>query len=187
MNASISVCGAPAARMSRSPQVSHPRRRLPTGEMSASGACSRSAARSAAAVSCASAISRRPVDARPLFEGFQDERFLLRAHALEIAEPSLARRALEVVERADAQIAIEHRDGLRSDALEAEEVQDGWRKLLEQISVVGDGARVDELDNLGVEILADAGDRRAARPARARRCARRRARSFQTRCDRRGS
>ena len=64
VNTSMSDAGAPAARMSRSPQVSQPRRRLPTIEISASGACSRSAATSPAAVSCASAISRRPMNRR---------------------------------------------------------------------------------------------------------------------------
>ena len=37
MNVSITAGGAPTARMSRSPQVSTPRRRLPTGVKSASG------------------------------------------------------------------------------------------------------------------------------------------------------
>ena len=101
--------------------------------------------------------------ARPLLERLQDEGLLLRAHALEAAQPSLARRALEVVERADAELAVEQRDGLRADALQAEQVEDGRRELLQQLLVIGDRAGVDELADLGVEVLADPGDREPCR------------------------
>ena len=97
--------------------------------------------------------------ARAFLERLEDEGFLLRAHALEVAQASLARRALEVVERADAELVVEHRDGLRPDALKAEQVEDGRRELLQQALMVGDGAGLDELGNLGVEVLADALDR----------------------------
>ncbi len=97
--------------------------------------------------------------ARPLFERFQDEGLFLRAHALEAAQAPLARSALEVVERADPELAVQHRHRLRSHALQTEQVENGRRELLQQRLVIGHGARVDELANLGVEVLANPGNR----------------------------
>ena len=96
-------------------------------------------------------------DAGPLLEGAQDLRFLLRAHAFQRAQPAFASGRLEILERLDPELVVEQRDGLRTDALEVEQVEDGRRKLLQEILVIRDDARVDELANLRGEVLADAG------------------------------
>ena len=96
-------------------------------------------------------------DAGPLLEGPQDLRLLLRAHAFQRAQPAFASGRLEILERLDPELVVEQRDGLRTDALEVEQVEDGRRKLLQQILVIRDGARVDELANFRGEVLADAG------------------------------
>ena len=114
--------------MSRSPHVSQPRRRLPTGAISAPGAASRSAATSAAAVSCASAIEAPAGEPAALLERLEDQRLLLRAHAFQRAEAALAGGALEIVERPDPELLVEQRDGLRADALQVQQVEDGRRE-----------------------------------------------------------
>ncbi len=96
--------------------------------------------------------------ARPFFEGLQDEGFLLRAHALEAAKASLPCRALQVVECANPKLTVERRDGLRADSLQPEQVEDGRRELLQERLVITDHAGVDELADLGAEVLTDAGD-----------------------------
>jgi hypothetical protein len=77
------------------------------------------------------------------------------AHAFDAAQASGARGRFEVVERADVQLAVEQRDGLRSDPLQPENVEDGWRKLRRQLAVVGELAGLDELVQLLREILAE--------------------------------
>ena len=144
--------------MSRSPHVSQPRRRLPTVEISASGACSRSVGDAGRPRRRALGHQAPARGALALFERLEDEGLLLRAHPLERADASLARRALEVVERADPELAVEHRDRLRPDALEPEEVEDRGGKLLRAAPGDTAGARVDELADLRGEVLADAGD-----------------------------
>ena len=84
-------------------------------------------------------------EALALLERLEDERLLLGAHALQRADAALARRALEIVERPDLQAAVEERDRLRADPLQAQQVQDGRRKLLQQILMIAAGAGVDEL------------------------------------------
>ena len=106
----------------------------------------------------ASAISRRPVNALPLLERLEDERLLLRAHALEPADPALAGGALEVVERADFQAAVEQRDGLRADALQPEQVENRRRKFLEQLLVIATVPVSTSSRIFAAEILADPGD-----------------------------
>ena len=110
VNASITVGGAPAARMSRSPQVSQPRRRLPTTPIAASGACSRSAATSEAAVSYASAHQPPAREAlrAPRAPSGSAPPSLRPCPSAARMRPSRAGR-LEIVEGADAELAIEER------------------------------------------------------------------------------
>ncbi len=91
-----------------------------------------------------------------LFEGLQDERFLLRAHAFHLPDASVARCLFQLLERADAKVAVEPRDRLRPDPLQVQQVQHGRRKLLQQLLVVAAGAGVDELADLRRQILPDA-------------------------------
>ena len=127
-------------------------------------------------------------EALALVERLEDERFLLRAHARAARGSGRRRGALEIVERADAELAIERRDGLRPDALQVQQVEDRRRKLGD--AARGGNARVAGLGDLADargEVLADAGnlaqpglvERRRARADGWRRCRRR--------CGRRGS
>ena len=94
----------------------------------------------------------------PFLERLQDERFLLRAHAAERANPAVERGALEIVERADAELAIQRRDGLRPDALQVQQVEDGRRKLGDELAMVGGVAGLADLADARGEVLADARD-----------------------------
>ena len=73
-----------------------------------------------------------PGVALALLERLQDERLLFRAHAAQRADASVGRRALEIVERADAELAVQRGHGLGSDALQVEQIEDGRRKLGER-------------------------------------------------------
>jgi hypothetical protein len=75
----------------------------------------------------------------------------------------VARRLLEILERADADLLVQPRDRLRTDALQAQHVEDGRRELLQQLLVVPDGARLHQLADLGGEVLADPRQREALR------------------------
>ena len=59
----------------------------------------------------------------------------LRAHALQLAQPPARWPPAEIVERADAQLRVEQRHRLRSDALQAQQVEDRRRELLQQLLV----------------------------------------------------
>ena len=72
----------------------------------------------------------------PLLDRLQDQRFLLRAHSFELAQASVARGGGELLDRADVQRGVEQRHGLRPDALQAQQVEDGRRKLLQQLLVI---------------------------------------------------
>ena len=56
-------------------------------------------------------------------EGFENERFLFRAHAAKRAESVILGRALEILERPDVELMVERRDSLRADALEMEQIE----------------------------------------------------------------
>ena len=124
-----------------SPHVSQPRRRLPTGDdlRLRRVLAQRGDQRGGGVVR----LGHQPPagDALALLERLEDQRFLLRAHALERADAAVARGLLEVVERPDAEPVIEQRDGLRPDALQAQQVEDGRRKLLQQLLVVAGRCR----------------------------------------------
>ena len=140
-----SDASAPAARMSRSPLVSVPRRTLPTVAMSAAGASAfryatmrlgqlrwRATAGAGRRWRCRSSIACRISCS------------FLRAHALDASNAAGLRRLGEIVEALDPQLLVEHRDGLRPDALQPQHVEQRRRKL-------------------GQQLLADARSRRSAR------------------------
>ncbi len=79
---------------------------------------------SAAAVSCASGISRRPVKRWRSSSAFRMSASFFGAHALQRANPAVPGGAFEIVERADVEAAVEERHGLRTDALEPQQVED---------------------------------------------------------------
>ena len=142
-----------------SPQVSQPRRRLPTMSRVAPGAASRSHATSGSARVAASAEQVTAGMRLALGDRLQDERFLLRAHALEAAERAGLGRRFEVVERGDAQRFVEQRHRLRPDTLQAQQVEDRRRELLEQLVAIGGRAGGGDVADARGEVLADAGDR----------------------------
>ena len=55
----------------------------------------------------------------PFLDGLEDERFLLRPHALQRAHATVAGGPLEFLERLYAKLAVERRDGFRADSLQA--------------------------------------------------------------------
>ncbi len=136
MNADMIDWSAPDTRMSMSPQVSQPRRRLPTGAICAAGysACRMRHDRPR------DRIRRRQQMAAgvlfPLVDRLQDERFLLGSHPLDRAHAAVARGPLEVVERLHAQLAMEHGDRFRPDALQPHHVENRRRKLRHQAAVI---------------------------------------------------
>ena len=152
------TASAPEASRSMSPQVSQPRRRLPTG-------VDRRAGRALAEV--ADERGRRVVGVRQqmaagvalaFLERLEDQRFLLRAHAAQRADAAVGRRAFEIVERADAELAVQRGDGLRADALQVQQVEDGRRKLGEQLAMKGRIAGLGDLADSRGQVLADAGN-----------------------------
>src|SRR4029078_7369968 len=65
---------------------------------------------------------------------------------------------LELVEGTDARLGVEQRHGFRPHALQAEQIQNRRRALLEEIAVIANLARLGDLADLRGELLADAGD-----------------------------
>ncbi len=99
-----------------------------------------------------------PREALSLVERFQNQRFLLCAHAFERAHTAVAACPFEIVDGADADVAVQCRDRLRTDALEVQHVEDAGRELREQLAVkVGVASLADVADPRG-EVLADAGN-----------------------------
>ena len=72
------------------------------------------------------------------------------------AEAAFADRRLELVEILDVQLPVEERRGFGTDALQVEEVENRRRKLFQELLVICDQARLDQLADLRREILADA-------------------------------
>ncbi len=95
------------------------------------------------------------------FESFQDERFFLCAHSFHVADASVARRRVEVLERANSKFAVEPCDSLGPDALKMQQVEDGRRKFLQQLLVIAHRAGLDQLADLRGDVLADARQRQA--------------------------
>ena len=93
-----------------------------------------------------------------LGDGLENELFLFRPHALEAAQGAARGRLFEGVERGDAELAVDQRDGLGADALEAEQFKDRRRELAEQLLVVGGGSGRGNLADACGEVPADAGE-----------------------------
>ena len=127
-----------------SPQVSVPRRRLPTtsnvtaGQLSLQDRSTRLAATSAASASrWRLACWLRSSSAR------EQQLFLARPHALELAQPPGLGGRLQIVERRNAQLAVEQGHSLGSDALQPQQVEQRRREVREQLLVdrAGSGLR----------------------------------------------
>ena len=156
MKASASVVSAPLARMSRSPLVSAPRRTLPTVAMSAAGACSFRYATSASAISVARDRRWRPANALPLLDRLENQLLLLAAHALDAADaPGLGGRR-KIIEARDAELLVEHGDGLGSDALQPQHIEQRRREFGQQVATNRAIAGRRDLANTSREVLADA-------------------------------
>ena len=92
MKASITSGAAPAARMSRSPQVSQPRRRLPTTDMCASRRVLAQLGDEAGGGVVRLGGSRRPANGALVVQRLEDQRFLSCPHAPDRAKPAGPRR-----------------------------------------------------------------------------------------------
>jgi hypothetical protein len=100
-----------------------------------------------------------PGKAALFLERLEDQCFLLGAHAFHRADTAVARRLLQVGERAHAEVAVEPRHRLGSDALEVQQIQHRGRKFLQQVLVVADHAGVHQLADLGGDVFTDARQR----------------------------
>ncbi len=90
-------------------------------------------------------------------ERLQDLLLTARAHARELAKPAVPRRGLQAVERRDAELRPDARGGLRPHTREPEEVDDTGR---DEPPALGERVHLpvlDDLDDLRLDRLADAG------------------------------
>ena len=92
-----------------------------------------------------------------LVERFEDERFLLRTHAAQLAQAPFPCRRSEIVQRADVESRVEECHRLGPDALEPKQVEDRRRKLEQEILMESARPAVGKLTDLLGEVLADAG------------------------------
>src|SRR5207247_7167277 len=83
------------------------------------------------------------------------ERFLFRSQAAQGTNPPVGRRTLEIVEGSDVELAIQGRDGLGSDTLEVKQIENGRRKLGDELAMVGRVAGFGDFADARGEILAD--------------------------------
>src|SRR5262245_19192842 len=93
-----------------------------------------------------------------LLDRFEDECGLLLAHPAHRTDSAFLDRRLEIVERAHAQLAIEHRDRFRPDALQVEQIENRRRKFRDELTMVRRIARARDLADAGRKVLADAGN-----------------------------
>jgi hypothetical protein len=136
-------------------RTSRSRGRLPTGDGGIGGAVVQECDdRRGRVVGIAQQMASRV--ALALLEGLQNERFLFRPHAAQGANASVGRRALEIVEGPDVELAIQRRDGLGSDSLEVKEIENGRRKLGDELTMVRRAAGVGDFADARGEVLADA-------------------------------
>src|SRR5262245_15755154 len=90
-----------------------------------------------------------------LLERLENQPFLLGPHPLERAHASLESGLLQIVQRPDAKLSVEHRDGLRPNPLQIEQIDDrGW-KFSGQFAAVLAVAGERDLLNTGGEVFAD--------------------------------
>src|SRR5262245_56014118 len=94
--------------------------------------------------------------ALPFLQRFEDERLLLRPHAAHGADAAARRCLLEIVEGADAQLAVQRRDGFRPDTLQAKQVEYARREFREELAMKGRVSCIGDLPDLAGEIFADA-------------------------------
>src|SRR6185436_2783738 len=92
-----------------------------------------------------------------LLDGLEDQRFFLRAHAFDGANPSVERGLLEIIERLDAELAIEHRHGLGTDTLQPHHVEPRGREFREQLAMELRIAGGGNFADLSRQVLANAG------------------------------
>ncbi len=109
-------------------------------------------------MSCASAQEMAAGVALSIGQRLQDEGLLLGAHPAQCADLAVPGGLLEVLDRADAELAIEHRDGLGTDTLQVEHVENRRRKLGHQLAVELGVAGLDDFTDPRGQILPDAGN-----------------------------
>src|SRR4030095_8535249 len=97
-----------------------------------------------------------PCEPLPLLERFENEPLFLRPHSTNRPDASVLRGRLEIVDGANAQLAIEHSDRLRADALQVQKIENGRRKLGDERAMVRGVAGLGDLADARREILADA-------------------------------
>ena len=93
-----------------------------------------------------------------LLERFENEGFLSGAHAAKPANPAVSGRSLQLVDCSDAELPVEHRNGLGSDTLQMKQIQNRRRELGNELAVIGRTSCRCDLENSRGEILAYAGD-----------------------------
>ncbi len=150
---------SPVARMSMSPEVSAPRLMLPTLSKMTVGHAPRrySTQESGRLGGVRQEMAPRVLPA--LHAGAQNQLLLFRAESFQRADAAVVTGRLELFDRLDAELRVEHGDGLRSDALEMEKIEDRRRKLFEKFPVISRFASVGNLADLRGQVLADAGNR----------------------------
>src|SRR5262245_44715613 len=90
----------------------------------------------------------------PFLNRFQDERLLLSAHASNATEPASTGGRSQFIQRAHAERGVKERDGFWTDSLQTEQVQHGWRELLQELLMKLADACGSKLNDLGRELLA---------------------------------
>src|SRR5713226_4661351 len=104
-----------------------------------------------------------PLEAAALLERLQDQRFFLGPHAAQRPDPAVPAGSLEIVERPNAKLTVEGRDGLGADPLQTQNVEDARREFGEQLAMVFRVARLADLTDPRGEVFADARDLPQAR------------------------
>ena len=89
-------------------------------------------------------------------ERLENEAFLFRPHALHRADTAIPGGRLEIVQRADAELAIQYGNGFRSHPLQVQQIENRGRELGDELAVKGGVAGFGNLTNPRGEILADA-------------------------------
>src|SRR4030095_6077741 len=91
-----------------------------------------------------------------LLDRLENERFLFRSHSLERAQASGLRRLGEFIDTADVERRVEQCNRFWTDALQAQQVEDRWRKFQKQILMEAAGARLGEFTDFFRQVFADA-------------------------------
>ena len=107
----------------------------------------------------------RPRVAAVGLQRLEDQRLFLQAHSCHRPNPPVASGLFEIVEGANPQLAVKPRYRFGPNALEPEQIEDGRRKLLEQLAVILDSPGLDQFTDLGGDVLADPRQRQPLRRA----------------------